>query len=273
MDWHIHWEVLGLLLLLEGGYLLAVGPLRSRFVWPQLVRPSRRQLVLFSLGVFVIFLAEGTPIHELSEQYLFSVHMAQHLLLTMLAVPLLLLGTPPWLIRPLLDHPLLGAALRWATRPLIAIVLFNGTLAFWHLPQFYELTLWDHNAHILEHLLFMATAVCLWWPVLSPLPELPRLSYPLQMLYLFVQSLVPAVIASLITFADRMIYPTYAAAPRIAPLTPLADQQLGGLIMKTVGTVVLWLVATIIFFLWVHQEGREPQEGPEPAPPRAAERS
>ena len=267
IDWHPHWDIIGLLLLLEGSYLLAIGPLRHRFVWPHLVKPDRRRALLFTLGVFVMYLAEGTPLHELSERYLFSAHMTQHLLLVSVAVPLLLLGTPAWLARPLLDHPLLAWLLRGATRPVIALVLFNGTLALWHLPQMYDWTLWDHNAHILEHVMFVVTAVFLWWPILSPLPELPRLSPPLQMLYLFVQSLVPGVLAALITFSDRVIYPSYGAAPRISHLSPLADQQIAGLIMKIAGTVVLWLLATIVFFIWASRDEREP------APRLPAERS
>ena len=257
-DFHIHWEIAAQLVMLEAAYLLAIGPLRYRFVYPEVVRPSRGRAWLFSLGVFVIFLAEATPIHELSEQFLFSVHMTQHLLLVMLAVPLLMLGTPAWLVRPLYHHPLVGPLLRWGTRPLIALVLFNSTLAAWHLPQLYDWTLWSHNAHILEHVTFMGTAVLMWWPILSPLPELPRLTYPLQILYLFVQSLVPGVLAALLTFADRVIYPTYGAAPRITSLDPVADQALGGLIMKIAGTVMLWALATVIFFIWANRDERDP---------------
>jgi putative membrane protein len=268
MDWHLHWDVIALILLVEGAYLLAVGPLRGRFVHAGLVRPDPKQVCLFTLGMLTIYVAEGTPIHELSEQYLFSVHMTQHILLVTIAVPLLLLGTPAWLMRPALDHPLLGWLMRQATRPLVALVLFNGTLALWHLPQLYDWALWNHNAHILEHVMFFSTAIFLWWPIFSPLPELPRLSYPLQMLYLFVQSLVPGVIAALITFSDRLIYPTYGAAPRITSLTPLADQQLAGLIMKLAGTFALWLLATIIFFIWANRE-----ESEQPAAPRPVERS
>jgi putative membrane protein len=267
MDWHVHWDVIAILLLIEAGYLLALGPWRHRFVHADLVRPDRKQVWLFSLGIVTIFLAEGTPIHELSEQYLFSVHMWQHILLTTVAVPLLLLGTPSWLARPLLDHPLLAWLLRQGTRPLIAIVLFNATLAAWHLPQIYDWALWNHNAHILEHVMFFGTAILLWWPIFSPLPELPRLSYPLQMLYLFVQSLLPGIIAALITFSDRVIYPTYGAAPRITTLDPLADQQLAGLIMKLAGTFALWLLASIIFFIWANSE-----ENDEPAVIQPAER-
>jgi putative membrane protein len=151
----------------------------------------------------------------------------------------------------------------------VALLLFNGTLAAWHLPEMYDWTLWSHNAHILEHVTFFLGAVLLWWPVFSPLPELPRLSYPLQMLYLFVQSLVPGVIAALVTFSDRVMYPSYDAAPRITDLSPLADQQLAGLIMKIVGTFVLWLLATVIFFIWANRDepGRPGAEVDGPAPP------
>ncbi len=269
MDWHIHWDVIAILALIEGAYLLAVGPWRHRFVHAEIVRATPRQIALFSLGVFAIFVAEGTPIHDLSEQFLFSVHMWQHVLLTIIAVPLMLLGTPAWLVRPLLDHPLLAWILRNGTRPLVALVLFNGTLAAWHLPQLYDWALWNHNAHLLEHVMFFGTSIFLWWPIFSPLPELPRLSYPLQMLYLFIQSLVPGVIAALITFSDRVIYPTYGAAPRITDMSPLADQQLAGLIMKLTGTLALWLLATIIFFIWANQEDKDQPA----ATARPAERS
>ncbi|HLH23037.1 MAG TPA: cytochrome c oxidase assembly protein [Chloroflexota bacterium] len=257
-DFHIHWEIAAQLALIEAAYLLAIGPLRHHFVYRDVVRPSRGRAWLFSLGIFIIFLAEATPIHELSEEYLFSVHMTQHLMLVLGAVPLMLLGTPAWMVRPLYHHPLAGPVLRWCTRPLIALVLFNVTLAAWHLPQLYDWTLWNHNAHILEHITFMVTAVFMWWPILSPLPELPRLTYPLQMLYLFVQSLVPGVLAALLTFSDRVIYPTYGAAPRISSLDALADQQLGGLIMKLVGTLMLWVLATVIFFIWANRDERDP---------------
>jgi putative membrane protein len=267
MDLHLHWDIAAQLLVLEAAYLAAIGPLRHRFVHARLVRPSRAQALMFTGGVFVVFLAEATPLHELSEQYLFSAHMVQHLLLISLAVPMMLVGTPAWLLRPLLDHPLIGPLMRCATRPVVALVLFNATLAAWHLPQLYDWTLWNHNAHIFEHVTFMATAIFMWWPILSPLPELPRLSYPLQILYLFVQSLAPGVIAALITFSDRVIYPTYGAAPRITDMSALADQQMAGLIMKLAGTFLLWFVATVIFFIWANRAEHDPGAGEVDAPP------
>lgn len=262
LDWHMHWDIALQLVLVQAAYLAAIGPLRYRFVYADVVRADWRRAVLFSLGLAVIFLAEATPLHELSEQYLFSAHMTQHLLLTTFAVPLLILGTPDWLWRWMLRHPLIEWIMRCCTRPILALVLFNATLALWHLPLFWEWSLTNHNAHVLEHVTFMTTAVFMWWPVLSPVPEIPRLSYPLQMLYLFVQSLLPGTISAVLTFSDSAIYPTYVGAARVAPLSPLADQQLAGLIMKSVGTVALWLLATVIFFIWAQRESRDDAPAP-----------
>ncbi len=254
---YIDWITVGLLLQLEVAYLAAIGPLRGRIVYADVVKADWRRAVVFTLGVLTIFLADGTMLRPLSERYLFSAHMSEHLLLTTVAMPLLIIGTPDWLWRWMLQHPLIEAVMRFCTRPIMALVLFNATLALWHLPLFWELALRHENVHLLQHVMYMVTAVFMWWPVLSRVPELPPLSHPLQILYLFIQSLLPGTISAVLTFSDTPIYPTYATAERIVPLTPLADQQIAGLIMKSVGTVVLWLLATIIFFVWASRDSRD----------------
>jgi putative membrane protein len=260
MSWTVHPSVLFGLVALYAGYLLLIGPLRRRFhtpdqIWKEPV--ETREILFFSLGVLALLIAEVSPLHDLSEDYLFSAHMAQHLLMTMAAAPLLLLGTPAWVFRPILQHPVSARLARLLTRPIVAIILFNATLALWHMPELYNLALANHAVHSLEHFSFVFTAALLWWPIFSPLPELPKLSYPLQMLYLFVQSLVPAVIAAFITFSDRVIYSWYAAAPRLWGISPLADQQIGGLMMKIIGGIALWVPATIIFFIWYQHDEAE----------------
>jgi putative membrane protein len=97
----------------------------------------------------------------------------------------------------------------------------------------------------------MVASVILWWPVLSPSPELPRAPYPLQMLYLFVVGLPMVVVSIFISMAGSVLYPYYAAAPRIWPiLTPHADQHLGGLIMWIPGGLVFLLAISVVFFRW-----------------------
>jgi putative membrane protein len=94
----------------------------------------------------------------------------------------------------------------------------------------------------------------MWWPVLSPVPELPRASYLTQLLYLFVLGLPMSLAGAMITLAERALYPFYSAAPRVWSLTPLADQQLGGLLMWVVGTIYLWITATVVWFRWSARE-------------------
>ncbi|MFQ5795485.1 MAG: cytochrome c oxidase assembly protein [Candidatus Bipolaricaulia bacterium] len=257
INWHWHPDVFVVLLLIQGAYLLGVGPLRRHFDWADSVDP--RHVAAFSLGVLVIFIAAGTPLHELSEGYLFSAHMLQHVLLTLVAPPLLLLGTPGWLLRPLLRLPIVMPAARFLTLPLVAFVLFNVVFAIWHLPVLYDLTLGDHPIHIAEHLLFMGTALLMWWPILSPLPELPRLSYPSQMLYLFLLSVAQLPVFAVITFSDRLLYTGYAEAPRLWNLSALNDQQIGGIFMKVAGMLIFLLVLAIVFFRWFHHEAEQEQ--------------
>jgi putative membrane protein len=96
----------------------------------------------------------------------------------------------------------------------------------------------------------------MWWPVLSPLPEMPPLPAPGQMLYLFFQSLAPTIPASFLTFGQHPLYPIYETFPRIWGIGPMADQLMAGLIMKLVGGMILWVVIGVVFFRWYAREQR-----------------
>jgi putative membrane protein len=179
--------------------------------------------------------------------------MVQHLVLIFVVAPLLVAGTPGWMLRPALGIPGVGPVARWLTRPTHAFVIFNAMMAGWHLPVFYNLAMAVHPVHIVEHLMFLAAAVLMWWPFLSPLPELPRLAYPGQMLYCFLMSIPMSIVAIYIAMADHVLYPAYEAAPRIWGLSPLEDQQLGGLIMWIPGGIVFYVVMSIVFFKWAQR--------------------
>ena len=227
-----------------------------------------RRIVSFAGALGVLFVALTGPIHDLSDYYLFSAHMIQHMLLVFAMPPLLLYGTPGWMVRPLLADARLRALGRALTRPVGAFATFNLVIVVWHLPPVYNLAMAQHQVHIVGHLLMMAAAVILWWPVLSPVSELPRAPYPIQLLYLFVVGLPMVMVAILISMADGMLYPYYAAAPRVWPwLTPHADQHLGGLIMWIPGGLVFLLAVSVIFFRWQGAGGddlalREVEGGP-----------
>lgn len=262
--WHWDGTLRANLVLLAGLYLLGIGPIRRRFRLAP--RVERRQVALFFSGVAVLVLALEGPLHDLSDNYLFSAHMVQHMMLTLLAPPLLLMGTPGWLLRPLIRPPLVRRVAYAVTRALPALLIFNVIFTLSHLPLFYQRTLEDHNVHIAEHLIFLASAVLTWWPILSPLPELPRQPYPLQLVYLFFQTFSGFLVGAFITNTQRVLYPYYAAAPRVLGISALDDQRIGGLLMWIGGGVFFLLVFSAIFFVWAHQEREEDEPEPRPRP-------
>jgi putative membrane protein len=206
--------------------------------------------ILFFSALFLIFASLNGPLHDLSDDYLFSAHMVQHLILTLAMPPLLILGVPGWMLRPLLRNRVLGPIARTITMPAWCFIIFNVSIIVWHLPMFYNAAMANHNIHIIEHLIFMAAAVLMWWPLTSQLPELPRLPYPGQMLYCFLMSLPMSIVAVYITLADHILYPAYSAAPRILPLSPMEDQLLGGLIMWVPGGLIFAIIMSVVFFKW-----------------------
>lgn len=255
LDWHLHADVLLLCAVLLCGYFYAITALRPRISDAGRVRQS--QVVYYCLGVATIYIAAGSPVHDLSEQYLLSMHMFQHLLFTLVAPPLLLAGVPAWFWQAILRQKGFMSAAKVAVNPLVAFGVFNFLIVVTHLPEVVDLALREHWFHFFVHASLVTSAMMMWWPVMSNVPELPRLSYPLQMSYLFVQSLLPAVIGSFITFSQSAVYDFYGRAPRIWGLDPVEDQQIGALVMKLVGSLILWAFIGVAFFKWYAREQAE----------------
>jgi putative membrane protein len=234
--------------------LIGVAVLGALYLHVPGARVSAWRTASFFAALLSIVLSLNGPMHELSDDYLFSVHMLQHLVLMLLMPPLLLLGLPDWLVRPLLrPRPVLAVA-RFLTRPLVAGLLFSVTLLLWHTVPFYDLMMRDHDIHVATHLLFMATAVIMWWPVLGATPELPRLPPGPQMLYLFLLSIPMQIAAALITMSDKVLYAWYAEGPRTWGLSALQDQQIGGLLMWVPGNLWIFGAIGIIFFRWAKEQ-------------------
>lgn len=218
---------------------------------------SRRQVTCFGLGVASLWLALGWPLHGVGEELLFSAHMVQHMLVAYVAAPLLLLGTPGWMLRLLLGRGGTFAAARLLTRPLLAFVLFNLVFVLIHWPAFVDLSLREPLVHAAAmHGTLAVISLVVWIPLVSPLPELPRLPPPVNLLYLFGQSILPTVPASFLTFGEGALYDAYAAAPRLWGISVIADQQVAGVIMKVGGGFLLWGMITVLFFVWQAEEER-----------------
>jgi len=247
--WHPHLDVWLLLGAILAAYLTAW---RRHGPDPE----KHRKVTLFALGIASLWAAADWPVHDVAEGYLYSVHMVQHLLVTLVGAPLILAGTPAWMIRAMLRPRHLMRLMHFLTRPLVALVIFNGVLLASHWPAVVSLTVRSEPAHFLGHFVLFGAALLMWWPVLSPMPELPGLSPPGQMLYLFLQSLAPTIPASFLTFGTSPLYKIYETFPRLWGISAISDQRVAGLIMKIVGGFILWGVITAVFFRWYNEEHR-----------------
>ncbi|HYM16191.1 MAG TPA: cytochrome c oxidase assembly protein [Dehalococcoidia bacterium] len=257
--WSLHADVVLLCIFVEAIYLYIVTQLRD--VLSDAGRVRRRQAILFTAGVLSVYAVAGTPVHDLSEQYLLSFHMFQHAVFMLVSAPLLLAGIPAWVWQALFRTvPGTFRVAKVLVHPIVAFALFNAVVLVTHFPFAVDYALNHHWFHFWVHAALLVSAMMMWWPVLSDVPELPRMSAPLQMGYLFLQSIVPAVMASFITFSDSVVYPFYEKAPRTWGISALEDQQMGGGLMKLFGSVVLWSFITVVFFQWWNREERETRE-------------
>lgn len=258
-----HPGVLLFVFLVIDAYLLAAGPLRRRYNWGPPV--PKGKVAAFILGMLAVYIAEGTPIHELSEHFLFSVHMVQHVLLTAVMPPLLLVGTPDWMLRPLLRPRAVRAVAKVLVHPVPALLLFNLVYSLWHLPFFYDSALYNHYVHMFQHALLVPLSFLMWWPMLSPLPELPRVHEGVQILYIFLLAVAQLAVFGIVTFADVVLYTKYANAPRVWGVSAHHDQQMAGIVMKLSGSAIFTLFLGLIFFRWARRE-EEPARSQPPAP-------
>jgi putative membrane protein len=239
-------------LLVGGVVLLAIYALRV--VGPKVVPAgtpviSRSQLAWLGLGVVLLWFASDWPMHDVAEEYLFSVHMTQHMLLTFAVPPAFLLATPEWLARLVLGRGRVKRVFFTIARPVPAAIAFNALQLLTHWPGVVNTSVENALVHYVVHAALVSTAFLLWIPVCGPLPEL-RISYPAQMLYLFVTSIVPTVPAAWLTFAEGSVYSAYDIPQRLGDISVTTDQQAAGLIMKLVGGGFLWLIITLRFFQW-----------------------
>ena len=247
--WVPHPEVWVLVAGLVGLYAYAARVIGPKAVPAGVPAVTRRHVGWFGAGIALLWLASDWPVHDIGEQYLYLVHMSQHLVLTLVVPPVMLLATPEWLARLVLGR---GRVDRWVhqlARPVPAAVLFNGLVLFSHVQGVVNLSAENGLFHYALHTALVLAAVLLWIPVCGPLPEL-RIPMPAQMLYLFVTSIIPTVPGAWLTFAEGAVYSAYDIPARLWGISVTSDQQAAGLIMKLVGGTYLWVIIATIFFLW-----------------------
>jgi putative membrane protein len=251
----LHWStVLGTAVF---GALYVWGITAARRRWNLGPPAGRRRIAAFATGLLLLLVSLNGPIHDLSDDYLFTAHMLQHLVLTMAFPPLIIFSMPGWLLEPLVRPRWVQRTGRFLAHPIIAGVIFTVVLSAWHLVPVYDLMMQNHDVHIVAHLLFIIAAFIMWWPVMSPVKEVPALPHGLGMLYLFLVSVPMQIPAALITMADTPLYRWYVQAPRTFGLTPLEDQRIGGLLMWIPGNLWIFGAIAVLFFLWNREQERE----------------
>ena len=251
---HTHFDVLGVLAAMALFYEYGVRRLAEHHAPRGEVIVTPRQRIAFYAGLASLYLVSSWPVHDIGENSLFMFHMVEHLVFGLIAPPLLLLGTPWWLIR-FVVKPILPV-LKVLTKPLVALALFNGMLGLIHAPAVLNLMLRSEFAHFGLHAILFLTGILMWWPVLGPIPDIPRLPPFLRMGYIFLQSLVPTIPATFLTFGESPLYPIYETFPRLWGISALDDQIMAGLIMKLGAGILLWAYIAWIWFSWWNDEQR-----------------
>lgn len=261
-------------LLLLGLLLGAVFYLRGvRRLWRS-AGPGRGvsfgQVLAFTGGLIALLVALISPLEAMSDALL-SAHMVQHLLLMLVAAPLLLLGAPPvalaWGLNQTADlarwwHRRAGLRRLWRLvfRPSVAWIVFNAVLWVWHAPALYEAAILDERLHIIEHIVFLAAALFFWSTLLHSGHKRtrgrPSAAGPL---YVFTTALLSGLLGVLLTFSQTVWYPVYGVVPYGWGITPLQDQQLAGVIMWFPGGLIY--LAVLLLLLGSALQQRAKQEG------------
>jgi putative membrane protein len=208
---------------------------------------SRRQITTFTVMILLLWLASDWPMHDISEEYLYSVHMVQHMILTYIIPPLALLATPEWLFRLLIGKGRTYKVVRFLTKPVVGVLVYNTTLMISHIPQIVNRSAQGGPIHYLVHILVVSTSLMFWTPVCGPIREW-RMSDGAKMIYLFGTSLIPTIPAGWLTFAEGAVYKHYDTIVRVGGISVLSDQQAAGGIMKLGGSILMWGIIIYIFF-------------------------
>jgi cytochrome c oxidase assembly factor CtaG len=221
---------------------------------------TRRQIVLFALGLLTLWVGADWPIGLLGAGYLLSVKILQYLMFAYVAPVLMLVGMPRWLLRRMIRGRLAFRLARRFSRPLLPLIVFNGTLIVTRLPIVVDNLASSQVWSFVLDLVVIGSGFVLWWPALARLPELQPMSYGMRVGYLGLNLFLPTVPASFFTFSDYPIYSIYELAPRVHGISAVADQRVAGLTMKVVGGAILVAAMSVMFFRWYHHETAADQE-------------
>jgi putative membrane protein len=238
---------------------------------------TAKQAAYFTSFVIVLYLVKGSPV-DLMGHITFYVHMIQMAVLYLVLPPLLIFGLPHWLWRAFLSQPVIDPLFRFFTKPLIALIMFNGIFSIYHIPLIFDFVKTDMWLHAGYTAVLFILSILMWWPLINELPEYQTLSGVKKMGYIFADGVLITPACALIIFADAPMYATFSdpnawaqALQLCVPSTTLSsldlsgpeafssisllhDQQLGGVIMKVIQEIVYGIFLGYAFFQWFRTE-------------------
>lgn len=217
---------------------------------------SRRHTLYFLAGLFTLWVALETPLDTISDHYLDSVHMLQHVLLAFVAPPLMLLGLSQDMAGRIARLP----GFRALTEPIPAQVLSAAVMVVWHLPPLYDATLRNEGVHVVEHIMFIASGVLLYWPMIDATSAHARwqMSPGAKLVYMLLATLPQDGVALALIFSRVPFYEYYTHVPRLIPgFTALIDQTIAGAVLMIFGKVTLAVAALVVFVRWFGAEQAE----------------
>jgi len=218
------------------------------------------QQITFHIGTLIGLIALVSPLDKLGDEYLFSAHMVQHLLLIFGTAPLWLIGAPGWLVDGIIPQGW-TKSVNWLASPMSMFVALVGVTWFWHIPFMYEMAQESETIHIFEHLTYIGLALIGWWPVMgADSSRIFKPEPPIRMLYLFLLAVPCTVLAAILTFSESPLYVFYVTVPHLFGLSALEDQHLGGLLMWLPTHMFLLLALSITFFKWFHNSDRQVEQ-------------
>lgn len=256
VHWHTEPALLIGILLVSWAYMIAAGPFRT-WIDPEASFP-KTETGWFIAGVVSFYVAVGSPLDAMGENFLFSAHMVQHNILMYVTAVFTVLALPGWFVDGLLGKsPLALRVFRFLLHPLVAGISFTFTFCVWHFPALYEAALHDKVLHMVEHLTMFFSSVQMLWPLLNKSRLIPRINWGTQILYIFLLMVAQIPLFGILTFSTEVLYPTYELAPRISFLDPMSDQVLGGLLMKVANMIISLFLIGRAFYHWNREQETE----------------
>jgi putative membrane protein len=241
---------------------------------------KKKEGVFIVIAMILLYVIKGSPV-DLMGHILFSVHMVQMAVLYLLIPPLLIVGIPSWLWQFIIKQPVVKQIFQFGTKPLIALILFNGMFSFYHMPMIFDVIKTDETLHGIYTFVLFIFAIFMWWPLVNKLPGENRLHGLKKVGYIFADGVLLTPACALIIFAESPMYATYYDAsvwlqaltlcvpidtlaglnlsgPELfTDMPPIEDQQLGGVLMKIIQEIVYGVVLAQIFFEWYRKEQAE----------------